>query len=419
MMYCVWIVINLGLVKYPFMKFKDLCLLVVGLLIIVGRVDRLAAKEGKEEGTRLYDSLLSKFPKEHQGFGLDAAQKPGLTEQPMTYALVLSSEAIHYRNDPNAESKLRIQKALDWLITNQDLNHDGIPGWGLPLPWDAFSDGTINGPNHPYTITTSMVLNGFLDVLDAPNVITNEQRYVIKELIGKVMVHWCNHLWSKGYGGGYFWYSPNSWDNIFSINAPAMFLGSMSRFFKSYADTLSRSDYQLVESRADDLAKAIVATVKLRHGLPFWDYDPIPNKFNNRQVENDLVHQVYILWGIELYRKNIGHVSLPWSTQQSLQSLRSYWYNNSLYGYPQDEKLNPKYSALWGVGAMIAFEAVYGTHAEAKRCVEFLDKAYGPLPDLTLTPHRDTKRQPFYPRQATHVLWGLSYYSFDNNTGNR
>ena len=198
MMYCVWIVINLGLVKYPFMKFKGLCLLVVGLLIIVGRVDRLAAKEGKEEGTRLYDSLLSKFPKEHQGFGLDAAQKPGLTEQPMTYALVLSSEAIHYRNDPNAESKLRIQKALDWLITNQDLNHDGIPGWGLPLPWDAFSDGTINGPNHPYTITTSMVLNGFLDVLDAPNVITNEQRYVIKELIGKVMVHWCNHLWSKG-----------------------------------------------------------------------------------------------------------------------------------------------------------------------------------------------------------------------------
>lgn len=193
----------------------------------------------------------------------------------------------------------------------------------------------------------------------------------------------------------------------------------MSRFFKSYADTLSRSDYQLVESRADDLAKAIVAIVKLRHGLPFWDYDPIPNKFNNRQVENDLVHQVYILWGIELYRKNIGHVSLPWSTQQSLQSLRSYWYNNSLYGYPQDEKLNPKYSALWGVGAMIAFEAVYGTHAEAKRCVEFLDKAYGPLPDLTLTPHRDTKRQPFYPRQASHVLWGLSYYSFDNNTGNR
>jgi len=68
---------------------------------------------------------------------------------------------------------------------------------------------------------------------------------------------------------------------------------------------------------------------------------------------------------------------------------------------------------------MIAFEAVYGTHAEAKRCVEFLDKAYGPLPDLTLTPHRDTKRQPFYPRQASHVLWGLSYYSFDNNTGNR
>jgi len=398
------------------MTFKKLGLLVLGLLIVVGRANRVAAEEGKQEKARLYEALLSKFPMDHQGLGLDAAQKPGLTEQPMTYALVLSSEAIHNRSNPNAESKLRIEKALDWLITNQDLNHDGIPGWGLPLPWDAFSDGTINGPNHPYTITTSIVLNSFLDVLDVPNLVTTDQRNTIKELIGKVMVHWCNHLWSKGYGGGYFWYSPHSWDNIFSINAPAMFLGSMARYLKSYADELPRVDYQLIESRADDLAKAIVATVKLRHGLPFWDYDPIPNKFNNRQVENDLVHQVYILWGVELYRNNVGHVNFPWSTQQSLQSLRSYWHNNSLYGYPQDEKLNAKYSALWGIGAMIAFESVYGTPEEAKKCVEFLDKAYGPLPNLTLTPRHDAKGQPFYPRQASHALWGLSYYSFNNHT---
>jgi hypothetical protein len=398
------------------MNFKNLFLLVVGLLIMGRGINRVTAHETKPEGARLYDVLLTKFPVEHQGLGLDAAQKPGLTEQPMTYALVLSSEAIHYRNNPNAESKLRIQKALDWLIFNQDLNHDGIPGWGLPLPWDAFSDGTINDANHPYTITTSIVLNSFLDVLDAPNLITTEQRNIIKELLGKVMVHWSNQLWSKGYGGGYFWYSPNSWDNIFSINAPAMFLGSMARYLKSYADQLPRADYQLVESRADDLAKAIVATVKLRHGLPYWDYNPIPNKFNNRLVENDLVHQVYILWGVELYRNTINHISFPWSTQQSLQSLRSYWHENSLYGFPQDEKFNPKYSALWGVGAMIAFESVYGTHPEAKRCVEFLDKAYGPLPDLTLTPRHDTKVQPFYPRQASHALWGLAYYYFNNQT---
>ena len=65
---------------------------------------------------------------------------------------------------------------------------------------------------------------------------------------------------------------------------------------------------------------------------------------------------------------------------------------------------------------MIAFESVYGTHEEAKKCVEFLDKAYGPLPNLTLTPRRDAKGQPFYPRQASHALWGLSYYSFNNHT---
>jgi hypothetical protein len=365
-----------------------------------------------------YTLLLAKFPLEHQGLGLDAAQKPGLTDQPMTFALVLSSEAIRYKTNPNLESKNRIRDASTWLLDNQDLDHDGIPGWGLPLPWDAFSDGSINGPNHVYTITTAIVLNGFLDALEVKGLFSATEQTQIKDLIKRVMLHWCSNLWSTGYGGGYFWYSPSACDNIFSINAPAMYLGSMARYLKAYPEFLSAADYKFIESHADLLAKAILSTVRLRDGCPYWAYEPIPNKFNNREVENDLVHQVYILWGVELYRSCIGHVVFPWNIQHSLQSLRNNWKNDILYGYPQDVKINPKASALWGIGAMIAFEATYGSHEEAKRVVEYLNKAYGPIPDLSLTPRRNGKSSPFYPRQVAHVLWGLSYYYYSNSNSN-
>ena len=160
------------------------------------------------------------------------------------------------------------------------------------------------------------------------------------------------------------------------------------------------------------LAKAILSSVKLRQGCPYRAYEPLPNKFNNRELENDLLHQVYILWGVELYRSCIGHVVFSWDIKQSLQSLRNNWKNDVLYAYAQDLKINPKASALWGIGAMIAFESTYGSREEARRVVEYLNKAYGPIPDLSLTPRHNGKSSPFYPRQVAHALWGLSYYCY-------
>jgi len=364
-----------------------------------------------------YQQLLEQFPEDNQGCGIDTL--PSGTEcQPMTYGLVLSAEALHYQSSPNEESGRRVRKATLWLMENADLDKDDLPGWGLPQPWDAFADGTTNGPNQPYTITTAIVLNGLLDSLLVPSLWTKSEQKQIHDLSRNIVLRWCRDLWSEGFGGGYFWYSPCPCDNIFAVNSPAMFLGSMSRFLKEQGNSLSLADRRLMQAQADDLTKAIVNTVQMRRGAPFWDYMPIPNKFNNRQTPNDLVHQVYILWGTEVYRDCVGTARLPWTRAQALASLDRYWRNGLIYNFPQDvtytekkEIYGDQKALLWGAGAMLAFHARYGSETQASHTLDTFVRAYDP-PRVWLSPQAGSKNAHFYPRHAAHALWGWSGYCF-------
>src|SRR5690606_19680780 len=152
-------------------------------------------------------------------------------------------------------------------LDHADLDRDGSPGWGLPQAWDAWSDGTENAPNHPYTITTAIVLNGLLDALRAHDLWDQRERQQLQALVVSVTRRWCNHLWSDGYSGGYFWYSPRDTDNSFGVNAAAMFLGSLTRLLAEHGDALNAQDRALFTARRDAQAKAVVSTVERREGL--------------------------------------------------------------------------------------------------------------------------------------------------------
>ena len=254
-----------------------------------------------------YQILLTSFPEDHQGYGLDR-YKLATTDQPMSYGLILSAEAIRAKNEKTAkdspsykECRRRLKKAAAWLLENSDLDHDGKLGWGLPQSWDAWGDGTENPCHQPYTITTAIVLDGLLDALAVPELFDEDQRAKIQRVVREVAIRWCREVWSDGYNGGYFWYSPNKSDDIFGINAPAMFLGSLVRLLDEQGDSLSAQQRELVRSRVHALAQSIVTTVKLRDGEPFWRYAPLPNPAGNDRP-NDLVHHIYILMGIEQYR---------------------------------------------------------------------------------------------------------------------
>jgi hypothetical protein len=306
---------------------------------------------------------------------------------------------------------------MDWVAANADLDGDDKPGWGLPQAWDAFQDGSVNPTNHPYTITTAIVLNGMLDALAIRSLWSVSECEHFRGLAGRVVMRWCREVWSDGYGGGFFWYSPNPADGIFAVNTPAMFLGSMMRLMHEHPETFSDEERRLVEARADAQAEAIVSTAELREGSPYWDYMAWPNSRSVRRP-NDLVHHVYTVMGIEAYRDCGGRVQLPWTRMDALRSLDSFWADGQIRQFPQNVEYAETQSALarqpailWDTGALLAGYAGWANWDGAARTLAAIERDYGPIPNLRLRPAEVDSDSTFYPRQAAHVLWGLALYA--------
>jgi hypothetical protein len=349
-----------------------------------------------------YESLIEKFPEGKLGEGLEPTF-PGLSYQPMTYGLLLSSVSSYYKKFPNKNSVSRIIELIDWLIDNSDLDEDGIPGWGLPHEWDAFQDGSINPANHPYTITTSIVMNGFLDALSSPDLVTRDKKIRIQEILTRVSLQWCHHVWTDNETGDFFWYSPNVADNYFTPNVSAMFLGTLSRLLNEQTKLFNATEYKFIQKRIDSASEAIISNVSLINGYPQWRYS-IYNDPSKKTKLNDLVHHGYIIWGMETYRENGGRHELPWTIDQSVASIDSFIVKKSVQRY--QNKKGP--ARLWGVGMALAFFSEYADIQRVTNCIEIINEVYGPFPNLKLSPTKNSKNKLFYPRYAAHVLWGLA-----------
>lgn len=336
----------------------------------------------------------------------------------MTLGLVLSSESIRYKAKPSEEGRKRIRLATLWLLNNSDLDRDGIPGWGLPQSWDAFSDGSTNPENQPYTITTAIVLQGLLDCASIKEVWTQEELQKIETIMRNVSVIYCTNFWTENKIGGFFWYSPNSNDAYDCPNVSAMMLGNLQRLLSEHHQIFTQAQIQLISDRVDKSAESIIATVRWRNDMPFWAYITSPNKFG-RDEGNDLLHHTYIIWGMELYREYGGKLALTWSRKQAEYSLDQYWKSSKIYAFPTDiqyvnklESFNDMAANLWSVGMMLAYHSKWGEKEKANTCFKTIETEYGPNPNLALLPKNQTNNYSFYPRYAAHVLFGLANYIY-------
>jgi hypothetical protein len=366
-----------------------------------------------------YRQLLKQFPENKQGY----SQEVGLSlksHQPMTYALVLSSEVFHFRARSEKESRRRITNAVHWLVEHADQDKDGEVGWGLPQSWDAFSDGTVNKKNHPYTITTAIVIQSLLDALSLPGFWDQKEAARIRDTVDRTAYRWCTQLWTEKPWGGYFWYSPAAWDAHFVPNVSAMFLGVLARYVKEHKSHLSKQALFLFNSRTDQAALGIIKMAKWNENRPYWDYTALSiSPVKNRP--NDLVHHTYIIWGMELYRIYRGKVILPWSPEQALSTLDLFWRKGKLYDFPLSDPENKEQplsqrerpANIWGAGIMLAFYAKHGTSQKTKKCMDYIKLHYGPLDRLRLFPDWFSEDDAFYHRFAAHVLYGMacSFYS--------
>ncbi|MEJ6949857.1 hypothetical protein [Natronospora cellulosivora (SeqCode)] len=365
---------------------------------------------------RDYYSLLAKFPENQQGLGREVVFKnSGLTEQAMTYALILSAEVLRYHYQANDESRRRIQKSISWLLENSDMNNDGFPGWGLPQAWDAFADGSVNPPHHPYTITTAFVIEGLIDALSINSFWKEKEYKNMLQLLKEVSLYWCHNVWSEyNEQEGYFWYSISSNDAYFSTNVSAMFLGCLSHLISEHSEIYNKTELKFLKALLNKAANGMVNNVLWEQNYPFWNslIDP-PVKFKNRA--NDLLHHLYILWGMEKYRIFGNETDISWSIEEAIRSLDYYWKDGLIYEFPLCTVgcgiARNKPARVWAIGIMLAFYAKYGREEKTHQCIDILKINYK-FPDLSIYPANFSKDNTFYARYAAHVLFGLAYMCF-------
>lgn len=170
-------------------------------------------------------------------------------------------------------------------------------GWGSGQAWDAFADGTINDPAvTTYGITTAFVIQAYLDAGNADRD------------LAEAAVAWARCCWDDS---GFFWYSNQPHDGIDTPNVSAMLAGTTYRLISERPDLFSLPERTLVAGRADAAVAHLVAS-----GHPQWPYSA-----HDPAAINDLMHQGYILWGLELYRSFGGSVAIPWSREDAAASL--------------------------------------------------------------------------------------------------
>ena len=193
-----------------------------------------------------------------------------------------------------------------------------------------------------------------------------------------------------------------------------MWIGCLSRVLNEPGVALAAGERELFGGRLEALVRATVAQATLREGAPFWKYVAVPNVLKSDRA-NDLIHQVYILWGLEIYRDTGGR--LPWSRAAALESLARFWKADRLCFYPMDEAIvaprnREEPANLWGAGMLLGFLGRWGTPEEAQRVERVILKEYGTFPRLRVLPVASGEDGEFYPRDAAHALFGLSHLLF-------
>jgi len=382
-------------------------------LVLFSGLSAFAKDDDKSKINSEYKRLISKFPLNKQGTGIEPGMPDYFTDdQPMTYGLILSAESRRALVDNTINSKVRILNAARWLITNSDADRDRKPGWGLPQAWDAFQDGSVNPENHPYTITTAIVMMGLLDALSLDEFFSPAEKKAILDVLKSVGLRWVNEVWVEDLktGYGYFAYSPSPEDFFDLPNSSGMFLGSLSRLISEHRSIFNESEQKKIQEKIDKAAKEVISKGKYENGIPSWNYITVPNKLSIVK-KNDLVHHSYVIYGIEMYRESGGIIEIPWTQEEAIKSFEVFWRDNRLFDFPQNTGqsiVNDTPARLWAIGMMMAVYGQLEDYDKAIDSLNYIKKNYGVFPDVTFWPSNYSDDKKFYPRLAAHVLFGMS-----------
>jgi hypothetical protein len=344
-----------------------------------------------------YMAMVESLDPDQPGRGRDVFNDT-VKDRAMAYALILRAEANRYAHTRAADALARMRTCARWLMDNHDLNGDGVPGYGLADPWDAFGDGTINPPFQEYIITTAMCIEALQDHYAVAPDTTGLQ--AMRQLVVGCVEPFLSDRYDAP--GGMLAYSRNPNDAHYDVfNSSVYFAGQLQRISTWVTDTV-------LKTRLEAKAARIMATLATwsrdtGHGGICWPYGTMANS-----ALNDLLHASYIAEGIREYQRHGGDRTIDlWRVMAHFDDFvrRGRWYEHSSPGWRDD----PYATRAWSLGQALYTLALEGRLEEARSTLWPQLGQYH-MGGGRFRLKRDDDRT--LVRHEAHVLLGLSHLLF-------
>jgi len=274
----------------------------------------------------LIEYVYHNFEPARPGFGLADYPGYGTVHIPKSYAKILLAEVERRRHGLRPDLPDMGTVAGRWLLDNADVNGDGVIGWGVPIAWDAYGDGTVNPANTEYTISTAIVVDALLTWMEANPSAPGEE---IVRVVGQALRPYTDPNMRSP--SGMAPYSFLEWDRAYDTFNPAAYLaGQLQRFSRITADVAFARRLAAV---ADATAQALLDHKRINPetGSWFWDYSIQQN------VANDLAHASYIVDGILKYAAFGGTHASRFDLQAIVSHLREFTSKDYIRGWPRLE----------------------------------------------------------------------------------
>jgi hypothetical protein len=348
-----------------------------------------AARDHRIKAAERAFSQLRATYAESQGYGTDPLSPDIPLHFPMAYGLIASAEARRYLDSGDSTALSLAVANADWLVANRDRDQNERVGWGLPVDWDAFNDGTVNPAHTEYGITTALVVMGLLDTVDALDTMIVEQGdccgYAVKrqeyvQVSQQALSPYMDEHFYNDYGaqGLCFWYSTRLEDAFDVHNINSMMSGMLQRL-STYTEDADFA--QRARAYARQGIQYTINSIRTDGAYGegyYWSYygQTYPASFTLKRATrpNDLVHAIYTYDGLLIFREYGGEFPALVDHNKLTAHFHSFvnMEQHIVTRWPDRENA-PR---LWSVGYALYFFSKIGDKTLAESAFDHLQAAY-------------------------------------------
>lgn len=284
---------------------------------------------------RLLPEVYARFDAAHPGRGV--ADYPGNTavDIPKGYASVLMAELQRTRNGIEPQLSSLATVSGRWLLDNARLDSSGRAGWGVPVAWDAYGDGSVNPANTVYSISTGIVVDALLDWMETDPAAPGDE---ILATVEESLLAFAN----RRSPSGLLIYSLQESDQKYdTFNSAAYLAGQMQRFTKYSNERVAAQ----LKSAADATVRSLIDHHYVSpDGGWYWKYSIQDN------IVNDLAHASYIVDGLETYVAEGGKLAGEINISAVVNHLKEFVDGDAVRGWPIMQTNLARPARLYDIG---------------------------------------------------------------------